>query len=289
MQVLIIAVQNSVDYQDLGAATSGATLFRLIGGSLGTAMFGAIFAGRLGSILATRLPTGTEQQFGATGLSPERLAGLAPALRSIYIGAFTASLSTVFLTAMFIALLGFALTWFVPEQALRQTVAAVAGAVGRETEDLFPMPSDASSIARIERALSLLASRDAKREYIHQVVRESGIDLSPTAAWLLVKIEGDGRFDLNELARVNRIDHREIETALAELQGRGLAARHAMPEGGGYRLTNEGCALFDRLAGARRDRLTRLLREGSPEQQKDLGAVLSRISATLVPDSRRSS
>jgi EmrB/QacA subfamily drug resistance transporter len=49
MQVLVIVVQNAVDYSDLGVATSGATLFRLIGGSLGTAIFGAIFASRLGS------------------------------------------------------------------------------------------------------------------------------------------------------------------------------------------------------------------------------------------------
>src|SRR2546423_4999868 len=47
MQVLVIAVQNDVDYRDLGVATSGATLFRLIGGSLGTAILGALFAGRL--------------------------------------------------------------------------------------------------------------------------------------------------------------------------------------------------------------------------------------------------
>lgn len=44
MQVLVIAVQNDVDYSELGVATSGVTLFRSIGGSLGTAVFGAIFA-----------------------------------------------------------------------------------------------------------------------------------------------------------------------------------------------------------------------------------------------------
>ena len=48
MQVLVIAVQNAVDYRDLGVATSGATLFRLIGGSVGTAVLGAIFVTRLG-------------------------------------------------------------------------------------------------------------------------------------------------------------------------------------------------------------------------------------------------
>jgi MFS family permease len=44
MQVLVIAVQNVVPYRDLGVATSGATFFRSIGGSFGTAVFGAIFA-----------------------------------------------------------------------------------------------------------------------------------------------------------------------------------------------------------------------------------------------------
>ena len=49
MQVLVVAVQNAVDYEDLGVATSGATLFRSIGGSLGTAMLGAVFATQLSS------------------------------------------------------------------------------------------------------------------------------------------------------------------------------------------------------------------------------------------------
>jgi hypothetical protein len=43
MQVLVIAVQNAIDYADLGAGTSGVTFFRSIGGSFGTAVFGAIF------------------------------------------------------------------------------------------------------------------------------------------------------------------------------------------------------------------------------------------------------
>src|SRR5436305_7020138 len=58
MQVLVIAVQNAVEYRDLGVATSGATLFRLIGGSFGTAILGAIFAARLTASLARALPAG---------------------------------------------------------------------------------------------------------------------------------------------------------------------------------------------------------------------------------------
>src|SRR5205085_1374581 len=59
MQVLIIAVQNAVDYRDLGVATSGATLFRLMGGSLGTAVLGAIFGARLATNLQRVFPEGT--------------------------------------------------------------------------------------------------------------------------------------------------------------------------------------------------------------------------------------
>ena len=51
MQVLVVAVQNAVPYEQLGTATSGATFFRMIGGSFGTAVFGAIFA----NLLATNV------------------------------------------------------------------------------------------------------------------------------------------------------------------------------------------------------------------------------------------
>src|SRR3954453_789187 len=52
MQGLVLAGQNAVDYTDLGVATSGATLFRSIGGALGTAVFGAIFTHELSASLA---------------------------------------------------------------------------------------------------------------------------------------------------------------------------------------------------------------------------------------------
>lgn len=66
MQVLVIAVQNAVDYTALGTATSGVTFFRSIGGSFGTAVFGAIFAGVLTGNLAQRL-AGHALPAGLTG------------------------------------------------------------------------------------------------------------------------------------------------------------------------------------------------------------------------------
>jgi hypothetical protein len=43
MQVLVLAVQNAMPAQMYGVATSGVTLFRSIGGSIGVALFGAVF------------------------------------------------------------------------------------------------------------------------------------------------------------------------------------------------------------------------------------------------------
>jgi EmrB/QacA subfamily drug resistance transporter len=56
MQVLVLAAQNAVEYQDLGVATAGVTLFRSIGGSLGTAVLGALFASRVARLAAATGP-----------------------------------------------------------------------------------------------------------------------------------------------------------------------------------------------------------------------------------------
>ena len=52
-QVLTIAIQNAVERSDLGIATASANLFRSLGGSVGVAVFGAIFAGRIDGTLRT--------------------------------------------------------------------------------------------------------------------------------------------------------------------------------------------------------------------------------------------
>jgi EmrB/QacA subfamily drug resistance transporter len=289
MQVLVIAVQNAVDYRDLGVATSGTTLFRLIGGSLGTAVFGAIFAARLERHLERALPVAMiAPRSSDHGLSPQMLAELAPALRSVYINAFTASLNTVFLTAAAIAFLSFLLTWLLQEHALRETVAAVAGDLGREAEDVFPMPTDASSVFRLERALSLLASRDVKRGYIERVVALAGIDLSPAAAWLLVRFEQNPALDIDTLARDHRVDPSRLAEATAELRWKGFVA--ALPPAAGtdrHRiLTAAAFDVLGQLVTARRNHLAQVLSEWAPERRDELAALVSRFSRELVPDAR---
>ena len=60
MQVLVLAVQNAVAYEDLGVATSSAILFRSVGGSVGVSLFGALFASALAQRLATAGKAGAQ-------------------------------------------------------------------------------------------------------------------------------------------------------------------------------------------------------------------------------------
>jgi EmrB/QacA subfamily drug resistance transporter len=122
MQVLVLAVQNAVDYKDLGVATSGATLFRSIGGSVGTAILGSIFSNRLSSELAASLPSSATARLagGVTHANPAALAKLPPAVHAAYIQAFTNALGTVFAVAAGVAAVAFLLSWALPERPLRE-------------------------------------------------------------------------------------------------------------------------------------------------------------------------
>ena len=129
MQVLVLAAQNAVDYKYLGVATSGSTLFRQIGGSIGVSVFGAIFANRLAHELAARLPPGTKVPHGA---NPQILKHLPAAVHKPYVDAVSASLHPVFIAATGVSALAFLLTWLLREIPLRQT--SRAGETKREEE-----------------------------------------------------------------------------------------------------------------------------------------------------------
>jgi EmrB/QacA subfamily drug resistance transporter len=120
MQILVLAVQNSVDHRLMGVATSGAMLFRQIGGSIGVALFGAIFANRLGGNLAERLP-GAQLPKSA---NPEAVQHLPPAIHDAYVSAFAASLQPVFVVAAAVGVAAFLLTWLLREVPLRHSTGA---------------------------------------------------------------------------------------------------------------------------------------------------------------------
>jgi len=120
MQVLVLAVQNAVDPRQMGVATSGSTLFRQIGGSIGVSIFGAVFANRLHVEVASRFPARAPHAG-----NPAAIRALPPEVRSIFQDAFAAALHPVFLMAAAVSLAAFALTWLIPALPLRDSVAAV--------------------------------------------------------------------------------------------------------------------------------------------------------------------
>jgi EmrB/QacA subfamily drug resistance transporter len=119
MQVLVIIVQNGVPHSELGVATSGATFFRSIGGSFGTAIFGAIFANVLVGNLARHLHGITlPHGFSAADATPELLSHLPAAVHAGFVAGYAESIQTVFLIAVPIAALAFLATWLIPQVEL---------------------------------------------------------------------------------------------------------------------------------------------------------------------------
>ena len=279
MQVLIIAVQNAVDYRDLGVATSNAILFRFIGGSLGTAL--------LGAVLATQLNANVERLLPGTGaldsISPQALAGLSPSLRDAYTEAFVASLSTAFLVAAAIAFVGLLVALLLPQRQLRETIAAAAEAdIGGEIAQAFPMATDTDSREKLLRGLAVLADRDVRRRYIAAIVARAGVDLSPAAAWLLVQIERERGIEISELGRRGKCDATKLKAATAELSDKSLIAAGSVANV--YQLTQAGCDMYNRLVTARREHLAELWPEWSPKKREEVAEILRRLARELIPE-----
>ncbi|MFE2020437.1 MFS transporter [Streptomyces sp. NPDC059499] len=117
MPVLVLAVQNSVRPADLGSATSANNYFRQIGGSVGAAIFGTLFAGRLGDALGVRLPTGADLP-DPESITPQLVHAMEPALRDAYIQAYADAMPRIFLYLVPVLLLGLFLAFFLKEKPL---------------------------------------------------------------------------------------------------------------------------------------------------------------------------
>jgi EmrB/QacA subfamily drug resistance transporter len=285
MQVLVIAVQNAADYRDLGVATSGATLFRLIGGSLGTAILGAVFASRLAANLAHALPGGLPTAKGS-GMNAQTLARLPEGVRIAYASAFTASLDTVFLVATAVCAIGFLMALALPEHPLRATIAASAEETGTDAAGAFGRPSDEMSTERaLLRAFRSLADRDVQQGHIERIVQRAGESLPPLAAWLLVQIERDPALDPYARTRPLGIAQDRTAVALTVLQSRGLV----QPRGaeGHFALTPAGCDVNDRLVEARHAHLRELVDEWRSQDEPDVDAFLRDSVRAMVPATRR--
>lgn len=275
MQVLILAVQNAVGYEDLGAATSGVTFFRSIGASFGVSIFGTVFSSRLADNLVSvfagaTLPPGFES--ARLQSDPRAVATLPPALRAPVLHAYSDAVTNVFLWALPVAVLAFVLAWFLKEQPLRGSVTVPDG-----SETLAANPVERSSLDEIARGLSLLGSREARRDLYRRITRLSGLDIQPATGWLLLRIAKSGPSDPVELTRRTTIPFPVIEAAAVEAESLGLCVR----EGNPLVLTRTGRAAAARLGTVRRTVLAELLGDWDPDRHAELAALLTRLSGEL--------
>jgi EmrB/QacA subfamily drug resistance transporter len=141
MQVLVLAVQNGVDYKDLGTATSLSNFFRSMGGAFGTAILGAILTDRLDGNLLAALPAPERphlkqiaQLIIGSPKTLDRLKVTAPTIHAAAVQAYVHSIDTVFMVAAPIVLLAFVAALFLPEIKLRSTVGTrpASGSDGRD-------------------------------------------------------------------------------------------------------------------------------------------------------------
>ena len=239
MQVLVLATQNAVPYEQLGVATSGATLFRSIGGSLGTALLGAIFTAHLTSAEAAHKS------------------------RQV---AFTDAIDLVFTVATVILLVAFALSWFIEERPLRQTVESNSG-----FGESFGAPVDTDSLREVIRGLSRLVGRDRTVQFINDTTKRSGIDISPGVAWLVLRMPPAEEFD--EIRERAGVDADSFDAAVAEARELGYYD--------GYGLGPAGLAVRDQLVAARTDCLRELIADWEPELHPELDPLLERLAEEL--------
>ncbi|MEU9344212.1 MFS transporter [Streptomyces sp. NPDC048278] len=119
MPVLVLAVQNSVRPADLGTATSANNYFRQIGGSVGAAVFGTLFADRLTDALHRRLPAHAGARLpDPESLTPQLVHALPPALRDAYIRAYADAMPRIFLYLVPVLVLGLLVACFLKEKPL---------------------------------------------------------------------------------------------------------------------------------------------------------------------------
>jgi MFS family permease len=267
MQVLVLAVQNAVPYEELGVATSGATLFRSMGGALGTAVLGAIFSNRLSHELA-----GTAgATVGSGSINPAAVGNLPGPAREAYTSAFTDSLSTVFLVAAAIVAVAFLLSLVLEERPLRQTVDTTG--VG----EAFAAPREGDSLTELTRELARAVGRDRTRQFIERTVAEAGLDLPPGQAWLLVRAShGDRLDDPDAIADGRPFDADWVREQVAALRARELVD--------GADVTPDGEAVVDRLLDARRECLNRLVANWTPEGDPRIDETITRIARQLAHD-----
>jgi MFS family permease len=274
MQVLVIVVQNTVEYSDLGVATSGITFFRTLGSSFGAATFGAIYANTLSGHLMTALTElpGVDPRSIA---SPRAVHALPIEQRAPIVHAYAETIQTLFLCTIPVAILALLLALALKQVPLRDSAKAGAKDLG----DGFGLPDAPDSERELERVIARVLRSDG-RAAAPGVLASSGTVLSEAETWAVAQIRLRGQFQghvgLADIARAHRVPSSILEPAFTDT----VTAGYVQSVGENLVLTALGETEFAKITDAWKAwLLTKLPDPGTGSPSADaLDEALTRIA-----------
>lgn len=279
MQVLVLIVQSTASFADLGVATSGVTFFRTIGSSFGAAIFGSLFANFLDSRIAGALAAAGAPP--AAAQSPQVLHQLPDAVAAPIVTAYSDSLGLVFLCAAPVAAVGFLVAVTLKQVPLRDIETTTALDMGEG----FGMPSNDSSEQMLETAVWRLV-RHSPEIKLRSIAGTHGCEADIALLWALIQIYRQGQVfgsaRLTEMAERLRVPPEVLEPTFDRLVERG----HALRTGDQLWLTQSGARQVEAATSALSSRIVQKLEtsptfEGRPDRG-EVEAALERIAQRLL-------
>jgi EmrB/QacA subfamily drug resistance transporter len=282
LQVLTVAVQNAVPYEELGTATSGVTFFRMIGGSFGTAVFGAIFANLvvtnvLKALRLTKAPPGLN--LGAD--NPSAIHKLPAEVQAGVIQGIAHTVQTMFLIGVPIAFVAFLLSWTLPEIALRRSIRT------SEPAEHLGIPAPRTSLDEVKHLLERAASRENRGELYGMLSTRAGLDLQPRAVWLLYRLADRPDSTIEEVSARLKVDPEKLREGVDALVAAGMVDRVDFGGTHALALTPSGHEAIERLTIARRQSLTELLEGWDPEDHPEVVDMVRDLAKALLADDDR--
>jgi EmrB/QacA subfamily drug resistance transporter len=230
MQNLVLAVQNIIAPQDLGAASSFIAFTRSLGGAIGVSALGAVLGHRVSTHLEEGLTAAgiAPNQAGAGGSGIPNLSALPEPVRGIVQSAYGSSIADVFLVAAPFALLAFLISIFLKETVLRGRSEPAAAAPGDEPAQQWNSSTDHQQNGH--RADAAASSNGL----VAQEARRAAVDLADVRAETPAAEPEPVRLGVFGTVRQNNAQPLAgAHVTLADQSGRQIA-RTVSDEGGGY-------------------------------------------------------
>jgi EmrB/QacA subfamily drug resistance transporter len=229
MQNLVLAVQNIIAPQDLGAASSFIAFTRSLGGAIGVSALGALLGHRVVTHLSEGLAAAgiNPATAGAGGTGIPNLSALPEPVRGVVQSAYGSSIADVFLVAAPFALLAFLISIFLKEIVLRGRDQPAAAA-GDEPAQQWNSPADHQQNGH--RADAAVSSNGL----VAQEARRAAVDLADGRAETPAVEPEPVRLGVFGTVRQNNAQPLAgAQVTLADQSGRQIA-RTVSDEGGGY-------------------------------------------------------